>query len=232
MRSCSCLRSSDLGPSVGTSGVPQRRLLSSMSRTPIVGGNWKCTPGSVRDANALLGAWEGRAFDKTKVEVVICPTSLHLPVVKLGRVQGVLHLYGGLSRGSSILPRSPKKGGRPGDSRCTISRELRDFRIRGGPVAIVLTCIIIPIRFASAGARANNKNRVGGWEDVQQCREAVLGAGGSLVASHDAALRGRPLFTSGGRLPPVQLGSMLGPWFSISFGKGVVSCCHAVARPP
>jgi len=78
------LRSSDLGPSVGTSGVPQRRLLSSMSRTPLVGGNWKCTPGSVRDANALLGAWEGRAFDKTKVEVVICPTSLHLPVVKPG----------------------------------------------------------------------------------------------------------------------------------------------------
>jgi len=51
-------------------------------RTPIIGGNWKCNPGSVKDADKLLEAWKAQAFDKAEVEVVVCPISMHLPVVK------------------------------------------------------------------------------------------------------------------------------------------------------
>jgi len=53
-----------------------------MPRTPIVGGNWKCNPGSLKEATTLLGQWKEKAFEKEKVQVYICPTSLHLPVLK------------------------------------------------------------------------------------------------------------------------------------------------------
>lgn len=55
-----------------------------MPRTPIVGGNWKCNPGKLADAVALVDAWKAKSFDKSKVEVVICPTALHLSSVKEG----------------------------------------------------------------------------------------------------------------------------------------------------
>mmetsp|Transcript_68950 Transcript_68950/g.152047 ORF Transcript_68950/g.152047 Transcript_68950/m.152047 type:complete len:252 (+) Transcript_68950:59-814(+) len=53
-----------------------------MSRKPIVGGNWKCNPGKLGDAKALVEAWKEKGFDKDKVDVVIAPTALHLGHVK------------------------------------------------------------------------------------------------------------------------------------------------------
>jgi len=52
-----------------------------MPRTPIVGGNWKCNPGKVADATALVAKWKEVSFDKSKVEVVIAPTALHISTV-------------------------------------------------------------------------------------------------------------------------------------------------------
>jgi len=53
-----------------------------MGRKPIVGGNWKCNPATLKEATDLLAKWEGSTYDKDKVEVVICPTAVHLPCVK------------------------------------------------------------------------------------------------------------------------------------------------------
>jgi len=53
-----------------------------MGRKPIVGGNWKCNPATTKDADALLEAWKGKGFDASKVDVVICPTALHLGYAK------------------------------------------------------------------------------------------------------------------------------------------------------
>eukprot|EP00416_Gambierdiscus_australes_P036290 CAMPEP_0171093264 /NCGR_PEP_ID=MMETSP0766_2-20121228/38979_1 /TAXON_ID=439317 /ORGANISM="Gambierdiscus australes, Strain CAWD 149" /LENGTH=249 /DNA_ID=CAMNT_0011551683 /DNA_START=51 /DNA_END=800 /DNA_ORIENTATION=- len=51
-----------------------------MARKPIVGGNWKCNPGKLADAETLLQAWSG--VDKEKIEVFIAPTALHIGFVK------------------------------------------------------------------------------------------------------------------------------------------------------
>ena len=53
-----------------------------MPPKPIVGGNWKCNPGKLADAKALVEAWKEKGFDKDKVDVVIAPTALHLGHVK------------------------------------------------------------------------------------------------------------------------------------------------------
>jgi len=53
-----------------------------MGRKPIVGGNWKCNPATLKEATDLLAAWGGSTFDADKVEVVISPTAVHLPSVK------------------------------------------------------------------------------------------------------------------------------------------------------
>ncbi|CAE7526284.1 UGP1 [Symbiodinium natans] len=49
-----------------------------MSRKFIVGGNWKCNPATVREANTLLKEWKKALpnVDKSKVDVVICPPAL------------------------------------------------------------------------------------------------------------------------------------------------------------
>eukprot|EP00405_Crypthecodinium_cohnii_P002846 CAMPEP_0194747366 /NCGR_PEP_ID=MMETSP0323_2-20130528/1451_1 /TAXON_ID=2866 ORGANISM="Crypthecodinium cohnii, Strain Seligo" /NCGR_SAMPLE_ID=MMETSP0323_2 /ASSEMBLY_ACC=CAM_ASM_000346 /LENGTH=252 /DNA_ID=CAMNT_0039660665 /DNA_START=72 /DNA_END=830 /DNA_ORIENTATION=+ len=52
------------------------------ARKPIVGGNWKCNPATVAETQKLATAWKEKAFDKSKVDVVICPTALHLPLIK------------------------------------------------------------------------------------------------------------------------------------------------------
>lgn len=57
-----------------------------MARKPIVGGNWKCNPGTLAEVEKLLGAWS--AVDKDKVDVVISPTALHLGFVK-GKVEAL-----------------------------------------------------------------------------------------------------------------------------------------------
>lgn len=53
-----------------------------MPRKPIVGGNWKCNPGTLAEAEKLVDAWKAAAFEKDAVDVVICPTALHLGYVK------------------------------------------------------------------------------------------------------------------------------------------------------
>jgi len=55
-----------------------------MPRKPIVGGNWKCNPATTKAATELIEAWKGTAFDKDKIDVFICPTALHIPMVKEG----------------------------------------------------------------------------------------------------------------------------------------------------
>lgn len=52
-----------------------------MSRKFIIGGNWKCNPAKFRDATDLIKAWKDKPFDQEKVEVVVCPTALHLPAL-------------------------------------------------------------------------------------------------------------------------------------------------------
>jgi triosephosphate isomerase len=53
-----------------------------MSRKPIIGGNWKCNPAKVADATKLVADWKATSFDTEKVDVVICPTALHISMVK------------------------------------------------------------------------------------------------------------------------------------------------------
>eukprot|EP00442_Polarella_glacialis_P011928 CAMPEP_0115088350 /NCGR_PEP_ID=MMETSP0227-20121206/23932_1 /TAXON_ID=89957 /ORGANISM="Polarella glacialis, Strain CCMP 1383" /LENGTH=258 /DNA_ID=CAMNT_0002478589 /DNA_START=29 /DNA_END=805 /DNA_ORIENTATION=+ len=49
-----------------------------MPRTPIIGGNWKCNPATLKEANTLLKEWKKTSFDKEKVEVIISPPALWL----------------------------------------------------------------------------------------------------------------------------------------------------------
>mmetsp|Transcript_15616 Transcript_15616/g.35448 ORF Transcript_15616/g.35448 Transcript_15616/m.35448 type:complete len:248 (+) Transcript_15616:69-812(+) len=48
-----------------------------MSRKGIVGGNWKCNPKTVSEAQALAKAVEGGAWEASKVDVVLFPVALH-----------------------------------------------------------------------------------------------------------------------------------------------------------
>lgn len=48
------------------------------SRKPIVGGNWKCNPASIKAIDALVSEWAGSEYDLSKVDVVIGATHLHL----------------------------------------------------------------------------------------------------------------------------------------------------------
>jgi triosephosphate isomerase len=52
-----------------------------MPRTPIVGGNWKCN-GTVASSKALCETLNGGEWDTSKVEVVVCPVALHIPMVQ------------------------------------------------------------------------------------------------------------------------------------------------------
>eukprot|EP00445_Apocalathium_hangoei_P023081 CAMPEP_0203899202 /NCGR_PEP_ID=MMETSP0359-20131031/41642_1 /ASSEMBLY_ACC=CAM_ASM_000338 /TAXON_ID=268821 /ORGANISM="Scrippsiella Hangoei, Strain SHTV-5" /LENGTH=717 /DNA_ID=CAMNT_0050822411 /DNA_START=65 /DNA_END=2218 /DNA_ORIENTATION=- len=51
-----------------------------MPRKCIVGGNWKCNPATIKEANDLIKAWKKNvsSYDKEKVDVVICPPALWL----------------------------------------------------------------------------------------------------------------------------------------------------------
>jgi len=52
------------------------------ARKPVVGGNWKCNPGSLLAAGKLIAAWKDTEFSKEKIDVYICPSALHLGPVK------------------------------------------------------------------------------------------------------------------------------------------------------
>jgi triosephosphate isomerase len=49
-------------------------------RTPIVGGNWKCNPSSIKDLPKLVA--NINACDTSKCEVYVCPSSIHLGILK------------------------------------------------------------------------------------------------------------------------------------------------------
>eukprot|EP00448_Togula_jolla_P000320 CAMPEP_0170612898 /NCGR_PEP_ID=MMETSP0224-20130122/23975_1 /TAXON_ID=285029 /ORGANISM="Togula jolla, Strain CCCM 725" /LENGTH=251 /DNA_ID=CAMNT_0010938445 /DNA_START=45 /DNA_END=800 /DNA_ORIENTATION=+ len=53
-----------------------------MARKPIVGGNWKSNPAKLAEATSLVDAWKAKPFDASKVDMVVCPTALHIPFLK------------------------------------------------------------------------------------------------------------------------------------------------------
>eukprot|EP00747_Dinoflagellata_sp_TGD_P161580 gnl/TRDRNA2_/TRDRNA2_178179_c0_seq1.p2 gnl/TRDRNA2_/TRDRNA2_178179_c0~~gnl/TRDRNA2_/TRDRNA2_178179_c0_seq1.p2 ORF type:complete len:252 (-),score=66.01 gnl/TRDRNA2_/TRDRNA2_178179_c0_seq1:136-891(-) len=48
-----------------------------MPRKYVIGGNWKSNPGEVAKVKELAGCFAGCKFDSSKVEVIVCPTTLH-----------------------------------------------------------------------------------------------------------------------------------------------------------
>eukprot|EP00439_Symbiodinium_sp_Y106_P081526 s1845_g20.t1 len=54
-----------------------------MPRKPIVGGNWKCNPKTIKEALQLIQDWKNQVpVDKRKIEVFACPMLPHLLKVK------------------------------------------------------------------------------------------------------------------------------------------------------
>lgn len=53
-----------------------------MPRKPIIGGNWKCNPKNAAGVDELISAFNGCGFDSSKVDVVICPTAVHIAQCK------------------------------------------------------------------------------------------------------------------------------------------------------
>eukprot|EP00930_Biecheleria_cincta_P076436 TRINITY_DN63660_c0_g1_i1.p1 TRINITY_DN63660_c0_g1~~TRINITY_DN63660_c0_g1_i1.p1 ORF type:complete len:378 (+),score=107.26 TRINITY_DN63660_c0_g1_i1:79-1212(+) len=54
-----------------------------MPRRPIVGGNWKCNPKTLEEAEKLVSDWKKLAhFDKRKIDVFACPMLPHLMQLK------------------------------------------------------------------------------------------------------------------------------------------------------
>eukprot|EP00928_Gymnodinium_smaydae_P005190 TRINITY_DN11784_c0_g6_i1.p1 TRINITY_DN11784_c0_g6~~TRINITY_DN11784_c0_g6_i1.p1 ORF type:complete len:736 (+),score=215.93 TRINITY_DN11784_c0_g6_i1:57-2210(+) len=52
------------------------------SRRPIIGGNWKCNPATIKECNALLSAWKKEGFEKASLDVVVAPPALYLLSLK------------------------------------------------------------------------------------------------------------------------------------------------------
>jgi len=53
-----------------------------MARKPIVGGNWKCNIPTLKTATDLLDAWKANPHDASKVDMVICPSAIHIMPAK------------------------------------------------------------------------------------------------------------------------------------------------------
>jgi len=53
-----------------------------MARKPIVGGNWKCNIPTMKVATDLLDAWKANPPDASKVDMVICPSAIHIMPAK------------------------------------------------------------------------------------------------------------------------------------------------------
>ncbi|CAD7941750.1 unnamed protein product [Amoebophrya sp. A25] len=51
-------------------------------RKPIIGGNWKSNPATVKAIGELLDSFNSAGFDAEKVDVVLAATALHIPLVK------------------------------------------------------------------------------------------------------------------------------------------------------
>lgn len=48
-----------------------------MSRKPVIGGNWKSNPASIATVKELCEAFKACSFDKGKVDVIVCPITVH-----------------------------------------------------------------------------------------------------------------------------------------------------------
>jgi len=62
---------------------------SSSSRKPIVGGNWKCNPTSASDLSTLVENFAGCAPYLDQCEVYVCPSNLHVALVKDAFIPGI-----------------------------------------------------------------------------------------------------------------------------------------------
>mmetsp|Transcript_8385 Transcript_8385/g.25035 ORF Transcript_8385/g.25035 Transcript_8385/m.25035 type:complete len:280 (-) Transcript_8385:123-962(-) len=61
-----------------------RRAITSrgMARKPIVGGNWKCNPATASSLPELVSNFDGCAQYLDKCDVYVCPSNLHVALVK------------------------------------------------------------------------------------------------------------------------------------------------------
>jgi hypothetical protein len=53
-----------------------------MARKPIVGGNWKCNPATASSLPGLVSNFDGCAQYTDKCDVYVCPSNLHVAIVK------------------------------------------------------------------------------------------------------------------------------------------------------
>mmetsp|Transcript_20541 Transcript_20541/g.61240 ORF Transcript_20541/g.61240 Transcript_20541/m.61240 type:complete len:295 (-) Transcript_20541:1269-2153(-) len=58
------------------------RQTRQMSRKPIVGGNWKCNPATSASLPELVSNFDGCAQYLDKCDVYVCPSNLHVGLVK------------------------------------------------------------------------------------------------------------------------------------------------------
>lgn len=59
------------------------------SRRPIVGGNWKCNPASALELSDLVRNFDGCAQYLDKCDVYVCPSNLHVSLVKDSFAPGI-----------------------------------------------------------------------------------------------------------------------------------------------
>ena len=58
-------------------------------RRPIVGGNWKCNPATASSLDELCRNFDGVAPYLEKCDVYVCPSNLHVALVKDNFTPGV-----------------------------------------------------------------------------------------------------------------------------------------------
>jgi len=61
----------------GNAGIGRIPLPMMADRKPVIGGNWKSNPESVSTVLDLVGKFKNAKFDKDRVDVVLCPTTVH-----------------------------------------------------------------------------------------------------------------------------------------------------------
>ena len=59
-----------------------RQAARGMARKPIVGGNWKCNPATASSFDELVSNFDGCAQYLDKCDVYVCPSNLHVALVK------------------------------------------------------------------------------------------------------------------------------------------------------
>ena len=61
-----------------------------MARKPIVGGNWKCNPATASSLPELVSNFDGCAEHLDKCDVYVCPSNLHVALVKDNFKPGIM----------------------------------------------------------------------------------------------------------------------------------------------